>query len=329
MQSHNYISALNQLTDKFKNGTLDSFNFQKQVFDIYKHEDRTDEVKDNFFNYIENIIVSEHATKNKDSYLPNNWMWPVFFGSDQEMWGRLHILETRLLAEDCLEDYISCDKNQTLLEQICTTAYLTIKNMRDETFTLPFINPVRNEWLKVFKEHPNFKTSLTSEEKHWENVDIQYKSKDVDYSDRIKVLSERPIVATYIFAVPAKIKSDNLDIFLNTQLYKLADSIVEDFNSFQLEGYLDEIGTDCVNSSVQFNNMSFTFKFNYARELNKSEINTLKEELAGQLSDGWGESIEQQSILIDNEDVAIGFEYNHITLVASDAQNTITPTIET
>ncbi len=291
-----FLSELDILKNKFQNNKIDHMNLQRAVYDLYRHTKGSD--KQNIvFDFIESIVRSDSSEA--------KWMWPLFFEADIPMWGRLHVFEKRLLAENSLHDYLS-SPSDILLKMCATTAYTTFKNLDDSSLVKHFQTDLKHMWLDVFKDVPDFAQTFERELNYWTDWHNKMMS-----SIPQKVVA--PVTNTYSFDVPLSLNCSDPGVLLDIDLSAQVNYLIHEFNSFELHGYMNDVGNDCVKSYMSCSGNVFHISFDYSHPLTSDELMTLQDELEGQLSDGWGESMTPHRTLYDNAEVAIGFDYDNVT----------------
>lgn len=284
------MSQIQELFQQFQNKEIDSFNFQQQVFEFYKKSDKSEETKKEILELIEITTKDESA---------QDYMWAVFFESDRGMYKKIDLLQNKIQAEKYCEINLK-DPSSIGLDSTASLAYTMCKTDNGYDMDKEAV------WLDVFKTIPEFKSALETEKQYWNDFHKKTQEEYKQYFDGIQEIKNRPILESYEIFVPLVLGSDNQALWTSKEVGILIDEIVDDFNNFGLEGYMDSFKGKCSNSTVEFNN-GFTFRFDCYEKMDDDELKKGREDFLGQLSDGWGENASQRCILVGSEEVTIDF----------------------
>jgi hypothetical protein len=260
-------------------------NHIQSVFDTYK------KTKNKTPEYQQEILDSAYKSYKETGEFG---LWAMIFSADKKMCRAFDVMGVKIQAEKSLANYNELP-NPTMLEMMATMAYTTSKT-NDE-----FDQEKVNVWLEVFSSVKDFPMEFEKELKHWKDWHADLVAKHADY---YKVVEKSEPVESIVITVPLIVRNESGD----TDAYPpqaLVDNLVENFNGFQLESYMEV--TDFVQkSSLELNGEHWKFTFETSRPVTPENKDKLLEKLKGQLSDGWGESIEQQEELY-----SVSFDYKN------------------
>lgn len=291
------MSPIETTVQKFRNQEMDSFEFQKSLFELYKEGDRNQENQQEILNIIRSF--DKDKTVRKD-------MWRVLFAHDRELHRKIDLLEVELLALSAYEDNIT-EPHPILLK---TSASLAWANC-DRASTGNLDQEKMQIWLDTFKSMPDFKTYLDKEIKRSEEFELKCKADYPDYFNEIEERKNRPIVESYEIYVPVKATSENPSVWTSKEIDVLIRDIINSFNDLGLEGYMDSFKDKCIHSRIEFQN-GFIFTFDCYEKLEADELKQAHSDFCGQLSDGWGSNASQINLLIGKEKVYLDWDMENI-----------------
>ena len=236
---------------------------------------------------------------------PSN-MWSVFFEADKAMCHRIQCVEILQEAERYKTAYLE----KTLgISWVVDYAHVTSEYHDGKT---PGLDPEKVKiWHSTFKDIPEFAPAFQEEIEQSEK-----RLQDIMATIQLPKNEMPPLVETVSFNVPYQFTC-NGEIMAGVH-EGLLNQLVEDYNSFDLHGYM-QLPFKCIGTSVEAKD-SWVFNFDIGEVLEGEQrveaLKQLKSELAGQLSDGWGESMEQTEVLEGVDLYRPGFDYDKITLVS-------------
>lgn len=286
------MSKINNILNDFRAGKIESFDFQEKIFKLYKKSDKSEEIISEILNVVESTIKDESVRDD---------MWGLFFAPDRKMHRLVDLISVKSLAEKSLFDNIN-SPHPVLLKGAATLAYSTSKNS-----DTGLIDADKEKiWRDVFNIIPEFNSVLDKELKYWVDWHSKLKEEHKNYYTACDELKNKPIVESYQIFIPVKLNDPDLSLWSSSEIDILINEIVSDFNSFQLQGYMNSLGIKCSNSSVEFYN-GFLFTFDCNEKIDINDLVKVKEEFLGQLSDGWGANTSQKNILINDKVINIDF----------------------
>ena len=266
----------------------------QNIFKEYKNNPNRDE------SYKQSILNKAYNIRENTDILG---LWRVVFSSDKEMYTRLDNLSVQVMAESSLRDYQE-EPIAVLLEQIASLAHTQCSGGR------LWNHEKENIWNQVFSSVAEFKDVLQEEKNYWNQWLAKTENDHKAYFDEIK--KPKPeLLDTIKMSVPV-IVMEKYKISEKFPPQTLVDYIVNHFNGFELQSYM-KIPHDLVQKSyMELIDSNFIFTFECSKILNNKENNLIMKELVGQLSDGWGNCIEQHNELIGNSEFSLSFNYKQI-----------------
>lgn len=255
----------------------------------YKKSDQSIEVKQAIFN--------------KAKLHPDN-MWAVCFSEDKSMYKELDIIDCQAKANKSLDNIKSLDNPPKVLLDTVASTCLAYCQYKDDINYGKFNEEKMNIWLDTICAYfPQFKQSL-EEEIQWtldsrEKIRQQYASK--------KPTTKPEVIETITLSVPLVFTAQ--ETATNTIPHDTLFDIVEHYNVFRLDTYM-KLKYVTSNTKLKIDNNIGYFSFDFIEPILDNDrldfLEILKKSLAGQLSDGWGESFRGQ--LIENDVIYTHFD---------------------
>lgn len=268
----------------------------------------------NHLEHIHSVFNQYKKTKNKTSeyqqeILDNAYkhytesgdfgLWAMMFSADKKMCRFFDVMGVKIQAEKSLESYVKFPK-PSMLEMVATMAYTTSKT--NDVFD----QEKADVWLKVFSSIKEFPYEFEKELKYWKNWHGDLVAEHANYYKKSEKLDA---VENLVINVPLIVRNE----FEDTDAYppkNLVKQLVDSFNEFQLESYMEV--TDFIQkSSLELMGEHWKFTFETSRSVTDEDKGKLLEKLKGQLSDGWGESMEQQQELVGEDIYSVSFDYKN------------------
>lgn len=274
----------------------------------YKEYKATNVKDDKAHQVVLDAIKSNHDEKNCHHQFS---LWMVVFQADKKITRKMILLKNELQAIKCLSDNIK-KPHPILLESSAALARLMIEDSEDYSWD----KEKEAVWLKVFTDMPEFKIQLEKEHQYW----INWRG-DL-FAKHPQTVIEKPVIETFSVQMPMVFRvQSGWDLPIETldpnPFEFMVEEIMNNFNSFHLEGYIE---MDFINSIILRVNTSNEFPlwvFDVAcnQSVNSEDKEKFLEELKGQLSDGWGEGIEQKWALVDKYEYNLHFDYEKAVLL--------------
>ena len=262
----------------------------------------TAEIKDWYKKYIKDRslegIILELAENN---YTENHGVmeWKYVFEADMGMWKKFDLIQNKKVSIECRDDYLK-EPNPVLLKMMATLAYQHIYN-KD---TLIWEKEKEIIWLETFKEIPGFKVQLEAQKEYWINWWKEINSKH----SPLKVQETVDIFGVSVPALVYKQENDNKVKITSAIVHtSMIEDMVKNFNEFNLQGYMKTPYVNKITLSLQGDEWKFSVACN--KTVSSAEKEDFKKQLAGQLSDGWGEGIEQKITLVGTDELSMAFDY--------------------
>lgn len=234
-------------------------------------------------------------------------MWTVFFSRDVGMVKKLMLVENEQRAREVLATIIESFGNDAVIKMSATLANSYIESKFELDYGM-VDEEKKQQWKSIVgSQFPEFNVALEKEIQYW--IDWRAKSRS-----QYPTPAPQPTVEVLQFRVPMKCTDENgEDVFNIPQ--ELINNMVEHYNQFRLDIYMD-LTYKCNDTTLEDTGGSWLFKFFVCEpipaEKRDSFVDEIKEKLAGQLSDGWGESMEQQGILVGDTEYYAGWDYQKI-----------------
>lgn len=277
------------LTEEYKNNP--NIKTQKAIADFY--------VKD-YENREYNQTYLLHFFK--EDQLENDIKWHYLFEGDQLFWKKIFLISEEKNAKNFLtqltnqEDTILSLRLAVNMCDICSSRVEDIKGLSQE---------VEQIWFKVFEQFPDFQSKLKQKQLEKEERITQYLN-----SLCLLTLEKPETIKTLEIHIPMLLemkKPIDFDTFVNSAEYKnFINTRIDSFNNFELNAYINCPECHNITMSIDNNMTIFTLKLNKETNLEK-----LKSELLGQLSDGLGENLTQQPITIGEDNYYFHFDINN------------------
>lgn len=254
-------------------------------------------------------------------------MWMMTFKSDKTLLRKLSLQQNIISAQEQLNELIDI-KNKTgslspvMLDMSATLCY----TMCRDDYNSDIIDKEKIEqWNEVFKDHfPEFKNLVKEQIKDGEQFRLELLTRYQDQSNKEhltpnSVYEEVSSVIELLVPMKTEISSGKM---VKKCPEKVIESTIDDYNSFGLHQYMD-LPYKCNKTTLEAIDDNWHFKFYIREEITDMNnfIEILEKNLAGQLSDGWGENVEQNGLLIDDEVYYAGFDYKNIQAVTTKSKN--------
>jgi hypothetical protein len=266
----------------------------EKVWKSYKkNPEKTEELK---------LSILEQV-KNKPSD-----MWSMFFEADKSMYKRIELVKTLQASERYKEMYL---KNSEFMDGVSSVAYVMCE-IRDGKSNGLDSDKVK-VWHDTFKDIPEFAPAFAEEIQYM--IDMRVKVLEQAKAMQSPRAETPSLVEIISISVPYEFKKNGKK---TTELHEgLIEQLVEDYNAFNLHGYMD-LPFACIDTKMEAKD-TWVFHFHVGEVLEGEKrveaIKALKEELSGQLSDGWGESMEQIQVLEGSDIINPGFNYKKLVVL--------------
>lgn len=274
-----------------------TLNSQKEIADFYKTE-----AKDRI--NIENKIKS---FLRKD--LPKSEIeWHYLFESNLQFWQDVYLIEEEKVAFKNYQRTVKNHKENSFFLKssiwICDSSCENTSNVKG------LKEKIENIWITKFKNFPEFETLLKNYRKEKEERITKYlESLDVKPEKLITIKTLEITIPISIQRIGDENEINENDKIKDTEEYKnFMLRRLEYFNSFHLEKYINTSACHYISLRIEGNNNIFTLELN--KETNEEK---LKEALIGQLTDGVGENLAQNKLLIGNQEYLFNFDVNNAT----------------
>lgn len=242
----------------------------------------------------------------RDDNLKGGIEWYSFFEGDKKFWNRVflaveeknaykflkHVKEHQVKSNEVYLDFAidMCDAAASGVREI--------KNMPQE---------VEKLWINVFKEFPEFSEKI-EQNKQQKQLRLENYIKDLNLP-----IEEKPTtIQTVEICVPImsmKGKKINFKDIESTQEYsEFMQERIEFFNNFHLQGYMKHSQCHSITMNIQNHSNIFTLQLNAPVNLQQ-----LREDLLGQLTDGLGSNLAQQPLLIQDKIYYFDFDTKNAT----------------
>lgn len=268
----------------------DNLEHIQSVFNKYK------KTKNKTSEYQQEILDNAYKSYTETG---NFGLWAMVFSADKKMCRAFDVMGVKIQAEKSLESYKNFSK-PSMLEMVATMAYTTSKT--NDVFD----QEKADVWLKVFSSIKEFPYEFEKELKHWKNWHEDLIAEHANFYEKSE---KSDPVENLVITVPLIVRNE----FENTDAYppqNLVKQLVDHFNEFQLESYMEV--TDFIQKSLlELMGEHWKFTFETSRSVTDEDKAKLLEKLKGQLSDGWGESMEQQEELVGEDVYSVSFDYKN------------------
>lgn len=283
------MKNLNELIQKYKvNPCVET---QQKIASYYIKSKNKEEIKEE----LKNFINEDNAKGGID--------WTIFFEGDKKLWKDIYLMQEEKTAKKFLERTLSTKEKpaEILLDMSTDMCEISCSNTRD----IKGLNKeIEKVWMTVFHEFPDFNKILTESrekmqamlQKHFEKFNIP-------------VQEEKETTVILRMTVPVIVKDtqgeiENVEKILNTKEYQEFMSEREEFvNNFKLQGYMDCPQCNDMTLEVKDGLNIFTLKLN-----STVNVEELRGQILGQLSDGLGESLTQQPLIIEDNQYYFDFD---------------------
>lgn len=256
--------------------------------------------------YIKNKLTRQDNQKEllnffKSDNLEGGIGWENFFDGDKNFWKQVYLISEEKNAIKFLEHVIKYKEKtgETYLSlavdmcETCASRTQDIKGMPLE---------IEKVWFEVFKDFPQFEGELTQAkkekeerlQKYLENLNLP----KVETPQTSKVLE----IIVPIMSISGK-QIDFKEIESTDEYQEFMKDRVEFFNNFHLQGYINYPQCHSITMRVENNQNIFTLKIN-----NEGDLNILKQELLGQLTDGLGSNLAQKGLIIGEKEYTFDFD---------------------
>lgn len=281
---------IQKLFTKYLQGKMEGTTLQENLYNYYRESNKTDNIKEDIFKIVEQTLVL-HLRED---------MWGVYFGTDRDMYRQIDLLQTQNSAKKAVQDYVE-HPAEMLIKMMAMQAHGDCSRNYEKTYDVE----KEQIWQHLFSFYPQFSTYLEEEKQRVQESELKTREQYKDYYQSIEDNKAKPIVESYEINVPIKIVTTQ---FINDHpnIARLMNELVDNFNNFSLEGYIQELENKCSHSIASFNDNHLLIKFDCHTPLNKEEVTKMKEQLFSQLEHGWGAS-SRGRILVEKEEVTFKF----------------------
>ena len=238
----------------------------------------------------------------KQDSLKGGIEWYNFFEGDKNLWKEIFLMKQEQTAQKYLIKTLNQgENNQDFLDMSVDMCEASCSGTRD---IQGFNVEIENVWINVFHRFADFKEKIEQSKK-------QKKEKLAKYLSElnIPVIEKQPTILVLKMTVPVMCHDDSGNV-VNFEKVRYSEKY-EDFmrerskyfNSFNLQEYMEFPQCNEIILEVKENLNFFTIKLNNAVDIQK-----LRNDLLGQLSDGLGENLSQQPLIIENNQYYFDFD---------------------
>jgi hypothetical protein len=232
-------------------------------------------------------------------------MWGVIFGKDKHMYRQIELAENLLKAKKNLKVLLGEETHPVMLQMNVSLCYTYCTSREDHNYGQPDDDKLK-QWYGLYESHfPGYQKMVEAEIQEWEDkrqaTYAQYGIGKEETKDTICVVEIR---------VPMNNTNEHGEK-VDEAPQQILDVAINHYNDFRLDSYM-ELPKSCNNTTLEAVDNEWCFKFYMAEEVDDQFIACLTKELRGQLSDGWGESIEQRGLLIGDTEYFPGWNYDSI-----------------
>lgn len=274
----------------------------QEVFKKYKESpEKSPELKLSILEMArESILNPVHSTHHQAG------IWSTVFAADEYMCRQFNLMNVEIMAEKAYEDNVR-EPHHALLKMSASLAYVMIQNQETDEWD----SEKELIWLKAFSNIPEFKDALAKERNHWSDWRQQIEAQYPKINQALETADTFEIKMPLIYRALNDSEIEILDP--QDADIMMVNKIIENFNGFYIQSYIDmhEVKT----TSLRQEGANWIFNIETIKVFDNYEKQKFMELLKGQLSDGWGESIEQQTKLIGTQECNVCFDYKNSSLV--------------
>lgn len=228
---------------------------------------------------------------------------------DEQMQRSLIIEENKMVANEVKEFLKEYSGNSSEIINIKVTLAHTMIESNNKS---QWDNELYEIWHQTMKDIPGFTDALMKEKSYWDN----WREKNFKIENSNANTDPAMIFSVYMPVVVKKEESsgiqkvvNNLDVLPGS----VFNSIIEDFNSFQLHKYINDFSVKSINLGLEGDNWVFSIKTNefVSDEKRDSFLDTFKL----QISEGWGEAMGGKKVKHENSCFFVSFDHENAQIM--------------